>query len=298
MGMLKLKSSLAVFAVLLLVNTGYSNANAAGASSAGVSGVYAGESTFYGFPGPVASTPKPMIGAVRQDGNGYFIAVPAASSDIQLFQNLRGNGQVISSERDVPTEGQGVARGAQNWQFEVKPADSSGNAYALQGTFNCGDCYIALNLQMQPLTHQHLSLDSRGGRYQGFDINRLTKVAITLDSGGHLTGTDAMGCRISGTLNPVGKLNLFDTNVNIAGSSACHGAMTGVAFFDTRDRTGQFSGATGSYLYLLGANSNFSHGFAMAVSYQRNETPAITGVLKSSAGTRRRFLRMNTETYP
>lgn len=267
MGMLKLKKGLAVFAVLLLANAGYSNANAAGASSAGVSGVYAGESTFYRFPGPVASTPKPMIGAIRQDGNGYFISVPAASSDIQLFQNLKDNGQVTSPEHDVPTGERAVSRGAQNWQFEVKPAGSSGNAYALQGRFNCGDCYVALNLQMQPLTHQHLSLDSRSGRYQGFDVNRLTKVVITLDSKGDLTGTDAMGCHISGTLTQVGNLNLFDASVNITGASVCHGAMTGVAFFDTRDRTGQFSGATGSYLYLIGANGDFSHGFAMALSY-------------------------------
>ncbi|MDE2023028.1 MAG: hypothetical protein KGJ18_02345 [Gammaproteobacteria bacterium] len=269
MGKLNLKSGLAVIAMLLLAHTGYGNSNPAGAPPTRLSGIYSGTATYYRYPGPVASTPNRMIGAVRPDGNGYFISVPAASSDIRLFQNLRGSGQVISPERDVPTEGQGVARGAQNWQFEVKPADSSGNAYALQGTFNCGDCYIALNLQMQPLTHQHLSLDSRGGRYQGFDINRMTKVVITLDSEGHFTGTDAMGCRISGTLTQVGKLNLFDTRVTIAGSSVCHGAMTGVAFFDTRDRTGQFSGATGSYLYLLGANSDFSHGFAMAVSYRR-----------------------------
>ncbi len=279
MDKLQLKSGLAVIAMLLLAHTGYSNSNSAWASSTRLSGIYSGTATYYRYPGPVASTPNRMIGAVRQDGNGYFISVPAASSDIQLFQNLKSNGQVTSPEYDVPTGERVVARGAQNWQFQVKPAGSSGNTYALHGTFNCGDCYIALNLQMQPLTHQHISLDSRSGRYQGFDVNRLTKVVITLDSKGDLTGTDAMGCHISGTLTPVGKLNLFDASVDIAGPPVCHGAMTGVAFFDTRDRTGQFSGATGSYLYLIGANSDFSHGFAMALSYQRNEIPARVGGL-------------------
>ena len=279
MDKLKLKIGLAIIAMLLLANTGYGNSNPAEASSTRLSGIYSGSATYYRFPGPVSSTPNRMIGAVRQDGNGYFIAVPAASSDIHLFQNLKGNGRVTSPEHDVPTGGRAVSRGVQNWQFQVKPAGSSDNAYALQGRFNCGDCYIALNLQMQPLTHQQISLRSRSGRYQGFDVNRLTKVVITLDSKGDFTGTDAMGCHISGTLTRVGKLDLFDANVNIAGPSACRGAMTGVAFFDTQDRTGQFSGATGSYLYLIGANSDFSHGFAVALSYQRHETPARAGGL-------------------
>jgi len=260
---------LAIVMVLLLAGAAHANPAAATAVSAGTAGMYAGDTTYYRYPGPVAATPKRIFGAVGADGTGYFIAVAASSSDIQVFQKLHGKGQVSSPEREVLTEGRGVARGAQNWQIEIKPKGARGNAYALHGTFNCGDCYIALNLRMQALTHQHVTLSTRAGTYQGFDINRLSKAVITLDSAGRLTGSDALGCRFSGTLTQVGALNLFDARVQIAGASACHGSMTGVAFFDTRDWSAQFSGASGRYLYLIGASSDFSHGFAMALAYQR-----------------------------
>ncbi len=269
MGKLKLNNGLVVIAVLLFANTGYSDADSAAVSSTGTSGIYSGESTFYRYPGPVQSTPKSMIGAVKEDGKGYFISVHAASSEIQLFQNLQGSNKVTSPGREVPTEGQAVSRGAQNWQFEIKPVDSSGNAYALHGTFNCGDCFISLNLSMLPLTHQKVSLTSRGGSYHGVDINRLTKVTATIDSGGRLMGTDSLGCRISGTLTQVGVLNLFDALISFTGTSACHGAMRGVAFFDSQDRTGQISAATGHYLYMIGTNTDFNHGFAMVLTYPR-----------------------------
>lgn len=258
-----------VLPVLLLAQTGYGQPNAAAAASTGLAGIYSGDTTYYRYPGPVAATPKRIFGAVGADGTGYFIAADAANSDIQVFQKLQGKGRVSSPEREVPTAEHGVARGAQNWQIEIKSKALRGNAYALAGTFNCGDCYIALRLRMKPLTHRPVMLNNRAGTYQGLDINRLTKAAISLDSAGHVTGTDALGCRLSGTLIQVGTLNLFDTRLHITGAPACHGAMTGLAFFDTRDRSGQFSGASGSYLYLMGANSDFTHGFAMALAYQR-----------------------------
>jgi hypothetical protein len=255
--------------VLPFTHTGYGAANTTAAAANGTAGVYSGATTYRRFPSPHTSKPSPVFGAVSEDGTGYFISVPAASSEIRVFQNLKGSGSVASPESEVPTEGQGVARGAQAWPIEIKPADSSGHPYTLQGKFNCGDCVIALNLEMQPLTRQQISLASRNGSYAGFDINRLTRVTLTLDSMGRFTGTDTTGCHLSGILTQVGSLNLFAASVTMAGAAACHGAMTGVAFFDPRDRTGQFSGATGSYLYLIGANGDFSHGFAMAVSYQR-----------------------------
>ena len=221
------------------------------------------------YPGPVSSKPSPLFGAVAADGTGYFISASAASSEIRVYQNLKGSGTVASPESDVPTEGQGVSRGAQAWPIEIKPGDSSGHAAALQGKFNCGDCVIELDLTMQPLTQQSVALSSKAGAYQGVDVNRASKVTLALDATGHFTGSDSHGCQLSGTLTRTGNLNLFDASVTFSGAATCHGSMPGVAFFDTQDRTGQLAGTSGPYLYLIGANGEFTHGFAMVVSLQK-----------------------------
>ena len=268
MSTLNFKTGLIVTAALLLANSAYANPDAAAMSSHGTAGIYAGATTYRRFPSPHTSKPSPVFGAVSDSGTGYFISASAASSEIRVFQNLKGSGRVASPESEVPTEGQGVARGAQAWPMDIKPADSSGHPDTLQATFNCGDCVIGLNLEKQPLTQQPVSLSSKAGAYQGADVNRLTKVNLSLDAMGRFTGTDANGCHLSGTLAQVGHLNLFGVSLTLSGASACHGAMTGVAFFDTQDRTGQVPAAKGTYLYLLGASPDFSHGFAMALSHQ------------------------------
>lgn len=259
-----IRKGLNVIAALLLAGA-YASPNAAGATAVGVAGIYAGSTTNYRYPGPTASTSRPLFGAVATDGDGYFVSVRAAS-DIRLFRDLRGKGRITSPEYEVPAEGVAVARGPQNWKIEIEPV--SGGMYALHGKFNNVSGYVALDLKMQPLTYRDVSLDKKGGVYRGIDINRHTKAVITLAADGQLTGSDAAGCNISGTLNRVENLGLFTADVTFAGAPVCHGAMRGVAFFDTRDRSGELSGAAGSYLYLIGTNGDFSHGFAMALSRQ------------------------------
>ena len=267
--MRQLKSAiLTAVAMLLLVNPVSGNAHTAATPATPAAGIYAGTTTYYRFPGPVASSPNHLFGAVDEDGTGYFISVPGPSSDIRVLQNLRGIGSIMSTERDVPTAGRGVGRGAQDWPVKIRQTGSRGGTFRIQGKFNCGDCYIALHLHMQPLTHRRQWLNRRAGTYRGFDVNRMTKAAITLDKVGHLAGTDILGCRISGTLTREGSLNLFEAKLEFTGPSACRGAMRGIAFFDNRDRAGRFDGTTQVYLYLMGANRDFSHGFAMVLAYQ------------------------------
>lgn len=257
--------SLTVVAALIFA-AAYGSPNNAGASAAGIAGIYSGSTTNYRYPGPAASMPRRLFGAVATDGKGYFVSVPAEISDIRLFRNLVGKGRITSPEYEVPTEGQAAAHGPQNWKIEIRPAGAG--LYVIRGKFNNVSGYLALDLRMQALTHRDVSLDGESGTFRGFDLNRRTKADITLAADGHLTGTDAAGCRISGTLTRVGNLDLFNAGVTFAGPPACHGAMTGAAFFDTRDRSGRFSGAAGSYLYLIGANGDISHGFAMVLSRQ------------------------------
>jgi hypothetical protein len=263
---LNFKTGLVVSVALLVLRAGYAQPDAAATSAANTAGIYAGTSTFYLFPGPKASKPKHIFGAVSTDGTGYFISVPGTGVQIQVVQKLMGTGRIFAQESEIPTEGNKVGRGAQRWQFAVTPADSHGDSYQLQAKINCGDCYTAYDLRTLPLTHRRITLGKRAGAYHGVDINRESKVNLMLDAKGAFTGTDDRGCQLSGTLTQAGARNLFEVSMTFAGGAACHGAMSGVAFFERHDQTGQLSSAAGSYLYLLGGDSELTHGFAMVLA--------------------------------
>lgn len=266
MNRVRFNTGLVLSVALLVLRAGYAQPDATATPAANTAGVYAGTSTFYLFPGPKASKPNHMIGAVSTAGTGYFISVPGASGQIQVVQKLMGTGRVFAQESEIPTEGNKVGRGAQRWQFVVTPADPHGDSYQLQAKINCGDCYTAYDLRTVPLTHERITLGKRAGAYHGVDVNRQSKVNLTLDSKAALTGTDDRGCHLSGTLTQADTRNLFDVSMTFAGGAACHGAMTGVAFFERHDQTGQLSSVAGSYLYLLGADSELTHGFAMVLA--------------------------------
>lgn len=254
---------LAVVAVVLLAGT-WSIANAAGATAGGIAGIYAGSTTHYRYPGPTASKSSHLFGAVTTGGNGYFVSVPAPGGSIRVFRNLAGTGRITSPEYEVPAEGQGPARGSRRWKLKIQPAAEG--LYAIHGKFGDVSGYVALDLKMQSLTHRNVSLDAESGVYLGTDINRGTKATITLSRDGQISGAGVEDCSISGTLIRVGKLDLFDAHLKLAGSSACHGTMRGLAFFDTHDRSSRLQGTAGSYLYLIGVRGDLSDGFAMVLS--------------------------------
>lgn len=247
--------------VLLAAIGGCNNAD-----DTGTAGAYSGTISSYIAPQPPGA-PSPIFGVVGKDGTGYFLAVPTAGSYLTTFQGLTSSGTLTSPEYDVPTEGLPVPRGAQNWQFTITATNASATTYELQGRFMGVDAGMNVDLKTLPITLQGTA-PAQAGTYQGPDVNRLTNVVMTLDATGILSGSDGLGCQISGALTEEGNLNLYDVNLNITGSSSCHGALSGTGFFDTKDWTGQFSGATGIYLYLLGSNGDFSHGFAMALKLE------------------------------
>lgn len=267
MNKLTLGDRLAVATVLVFAGAGCWSRQAAAAPPSGTAGIYSGSITYYRYPGPVASTPGRLFGAVGKDGTGYFISVSPVRGEIQVFRHLAGSGEITSPQYEVPTEGQAVARGVQKWKFEIRPGAVGGSSHRLLGKFNRVDGYAALELRELSLTDGPISPPRLSGAYEGFDINRGTKVDITLHPDGGLSGTDAFGCRFSGRLTRVASLGVFDARLTFAGSAACRTLAMGVAFFDTRDRTGRFSGA-GSYLYLIGADRSFSRGVAMVLRHR------------------------------
>lgn len=268
MNTLALKNNLIVAMALFFAGTAYGCQAAAAGSSGRIAGIYSGAITYYRFPGPVASKPKRLFGAIGKDGLGYFISTAPLSSEIQVFRHLAGSGAIISPEYEVPTEGQTVGRGVQKWKIEIRLGRGSGRSSRLLGKFNRVDGYAALELREVRLTGQHMPLTSRSGAYSGFDGNRHRTVNITLKPDGRFSGTNASGCGMSGRLTRLGERGLFNVRMMSSGPSACRTVVMGVAFFDTRDRTGRFSGA-GSYLYLIGTNQDLSHGIAMVLMRRR-----------------------------
>lgn len=238
------------------------NGSGSNGTTPDISGIYSGAAVISAGGNAQASI---AVGAVAQDGNGYFIAVDS-SGDTQLlaYDDLAGIGKVTSSQHEVPAEGSSISRGPETWQFKIKAVDASQTTFGLQGTFT-GNGGNSLTVATASNTH---AKGLHAGNYQGQDVNRLTAVTATLGADGKLSGLDGLGCHLAGTLTQEGSLNLFDVSVAITGPASCHGTLTGLAFFDTQDWTGQFSGAHGTFLYLLGANSDFSHGFAMALRLQ------------------------------
>lgn len=233
-------------------------------SGTGVAGSYSGTITTQIWPQPPGN-PIQMFGVVAKNGTGYFLTVPTAEDDVAIFTGLSGIGKVTSLEYDVPTEGQPILPSIPKWQFTI--TNISAATYRAQGEFMGVDTSQIVNLESFSSALQG-DASVHTGTYQGPDVNRLTDVVVTLNATGELTGNDGLGCNISGTLSEEGNLDLYDVNLNIAGTSSCHGALSGAGFFDTKDWTGQFSGATGTYLYLLGSNGDFSHGFAMELKLE------------------------------
>lgn len=251
-----------VGAVLLATLGGCNNSS----NDAGpLSGAYAGTLTDYMAPS-FTSGPFIMFGGVNHDGTGYFLPVNTASSGIIAIQGLAGTGDVTGTEYDVPAEGQPVPHGAQTWHFTVTATDSASTTHELKGGFTGVDA--GTNVDVTTLPWLGGSPSSRAGTYQGPDVNRLTNVTMALDTQGNISGNDGLGCHVSGTLTEEGNLRFYDVSLIITGSSSCHGALSGVGFFDYGDLTGRFSGAAGPYLYLLGASGDFSHGFAMELKLE------------------------------
>lgn len=256
-----------VATTLVLASTGCWSGRAAAAPSSGAAGIYSGSITYYRFPGPVASRPKRLFGAVGKEGSGYFISVSPASGEVRVFRDLAGTGEITSPQYEVPIAGQAVARGVRKWKIEIRSGAGGAHAHRLLGKFNRVDGYAALKLKELAPMDRDMPLPSRSGAYEGFDINGDTKVDIILYSDGRLGGTDASGCRISGRVTRVANRGVSAIRLRFAGPRTCRMAATGVAFFASRDRTGGFSGK-GAYLYLIGANREFSRGFAMVLKHR------------------------------
>ncbi len=96
-----------------------------------------------------------------------------------------------------------------------------------------------------------LSIGALQGQWNGYYIGLAsTSVDITINPDGTFDGNDGYGCTITGRLvqqDP--STNLFYVNYLTSGA-ACPGVMNGLAYISTKDVSGGFGNATGTYLYM------------------------------------------------
>ena len=92
------------------------------------------------------------------------------------------------------------------------------------------------------------------GELQGYYLSPTPFFAdVTLDAAGGFTGTDVLGCQLTGKAAQRGSENLFDVRVQVSGpAGACEDdTMTGLARESNYDEFDLFDGAAGTYYYVV-----------------------------------------------
>ena len=89
------------------------------------------------------------------------------------------------------------------------------------------------------------------GQLTGYYIGKSsTSVDFTVNADGTFSGNDGYGCSISGSFvqqDPA--TNVFFVNY-LASGTGCPGVMNGLAYESSKDVSGDFGGAAGTYLYM------------------------------------------------
>ena len=98
------------------------------------------------------------------------------------------------------------------------------------------------------------------GQWNGYYIGKAsTSLVITINPDGTFSGNDGYGCGISGSLVQQDPgTNLYFVNY-IASGSGCPGIMNGLAYESTKDVSGVFGGAAGTYFYMAVFGPNLAY---------------------------------------
>ncbi|HEV2333141.1 MAG TPA: hypothetical protein VGV16_08260 [Gammaproteobacteria bacterium] len=248
-----------VLAALLMGCGGGSGSSAP--STADIQGLWAGT---YGQAS--SSTKTPLYAIVAADGSvsffddqGYVFLLPASS-------NLEG-----TVTADAPFFGSFEVNGKSVTQTTAT-LSSSGSAASLTGSFGFSDGTVdQFSLSpYKPFTGKpsvNTTSNWTGSYFEPIGAGTRPSPGIGISvgsasSGGSIFGVDG-DCSVDGDIKQIAAgENLFTviyqlTNSNPSGSNTdCNVGYEGFAFESTKDLTGQFSNAKGTYYYMVLSNSN------------------------------------------
>ncbi|MGH8280428.1 MAG: hypothetical protein ACRETQ_12835 [Gammaproteobacteria bacterium] len=212
-----------------------------------------------------------VTGAVSPGGFGYFAdnqgnvfmlqAVPNTSPFISTLIGTPGPGTsfpVVSGVVSFTVNGTfSSTASSTSMQGALTSFDIAGNPPTITSTGLNGN----FTLNTSTPYSGSITLAGLEGQWDGYYLAK-TPAAVTLgfQGNGIFSGSDANGCTVSGSLvQQAPQFNLFYVNYTATGRG-CPGVMNGLAYLGSSDTSGNFSGASGTYLYmgLFGLNVAYS----------------------------------------
>jgi len=255
MFMKKITIFFSIFFCLLVTGCGSSSSSSSSSSTSVILQVVPGpwSGTYsLGSSGQIAVT-----GAVASGGFGYFAD---NQGNVFLIENVPQQSPFSSTVVGTAPPGQTFTDGNSNDVFSASGTYSStATATNLQATLTGIDPTTAaatglngnFTLKTEAPYAGTPSIAALQGQLSGYYTGKSsTSVVLTINADGTFSGNDGYGCSITGSFvqqNP--GTNLFFVNYKTSGGG-CPGIMNGLAYVSSKDVSGAFGGATGTYLYM------------------------------------------------
>lgn len=198
-----------------------------------------------------------VSGAISAGGFGYFAD---SQGNVFMLQSVPNTSPFTSTLIGTAPPGEAFSNGDGIVTFLINGSyTSSSTATSMQATITSIDpttfTLTGLNgnytLNTATPYSGTPSLAGMQGQWSGFYTGKTaTSVTINLSANGSLSGNDANGCSVNGSLvqqDP--QTNLFYVNY-LASGSGCPGVMNGLGFLSSSPISGNFGGAAGTYLEL------------------------------------------------
>jgi len=205
----------------------------------------------------------PVTGAVATSGFGYFAD---NRGNVFLVENVPQNSPFTGTAIGTAPPGQAFPDGSSVDTFIINGNyTSTATATHMQATLTgidpnnftsyggyattgvTGNFTLSTNVPYA----QTPSIAGLQGQWNGYYIGTTsTSVDFTINTDGTFSGNDGNGCSISGSLVQQDPgTNLFFVNYLTSGTG-CPGIMNGLAYESSKDVSGAFGGAAGTYLYM------------------------------------------------
>lgn len=243
----------AVFTAALLVAL-----TARGGSSSSSPTQHLWSGTFHTDLGGGGSTQATLYGAVHgnlsmffdDDGNVYiFPSTTGASSFAGTIIGISPPGATLDSFGDT------------DLLYTVDSATSSQSS--ISGTWS--GAFTTGSFGLQPYHPSVGTLSIVPGAWNGTFLHQTTAVRLTMTATGSFTGTDDLGCTLSGQLVPPDPTDdLFAATLHSTGKSICAADFAGYAFETDSDIDGEIDGGTNGhyyYVFVAGAGQSRMIGF-------------------------------------
>lgn len=236
---------------LAMVACGGASSGAGGSSATPavvVAGAFSGSYTFTG-----SASPNPLFGAIPQGGSGLFVD---NTGELYILPAFTSDGSASGAVEAVAPQS-----GGESPLFKIS-ANAVGNpATGISGTIASNSATASFSVASLT-TSTPAQLSALAGNYAGADYGLSGGAAsVSITSSGSISGTDAAGCVLLGSVTESSG-GLLVLTVQDGGAQPspgmCAGESAGLAFESATDLLGVGAplGSTGPFLYLMASNAS------------------------------------------